>query len=241
MNDTFDVDTIADFPALDSILYLSGISNEHTRTADDYRVGYLVTPESDRAATQTKFYQYHGADNGCYNSSKPGRSFDADAWLRWLARVELRGCLFAALPDVLEWFTDPETNKLYPVGNLEATIERSARYVDVVKSMGFPAAVVAQDGLADLDTIPFEADAVFIGGSDGYKLGPEAAAVVAQAKARGLWVHMGRVNSGKRLAYAASIGCDSADGTFLKYGGNAHAAEQFARMMRFFDKVEVGR
>jgi hypothetical protein len=234
---TFDTETLADFPELDSIVYLTGISNEHTRTAQQSRLGYLVTPESDRAATQTKFYEYHAADNGCFNSSKPGRSFDPDAWLRWLGRVELRGCLFAVLPDVLEWVTDPETNAMFPIGNCDATIERSALYVDVVKSMGFPAAVVAQDGLDDLDRVPFAADAVFIGGSDAYKLGGDAASVTAQAKARGMWVHMGRVNSGKRLAYAASIGCDSADGTFLKYGGTAHAAEQFARMMRFFDKV----
>ena len=31
-------------------------------------------------------------------------------------------------------------------------------------------------------------------------------------------VHCGRVNSLKRLRYAASIGCQSADGTFLAYG-----------------------
>ena len=30
---------------------------------------------------------------------------------------------------------------------------------------------------------------------------------------RGLWIHMGRVNSLRRLAYAASIGCHSIDGT----------------------------
>ena len=30
---------------------------------------------------------------------------------------------------------------------------------------------------------------------------------------RGKWVHMGRVNSTRRIRYAASIGCDSVDGT----------------------------
>jgi len=46
---------------------------------------------------------------------------------------------------------------------------------------------------------------------------PAAAAreLVREAKRRGKWVHMGRVNSLKRLQYATSIGCDSADGTYL--------------------------
>lgn len=35
---------------------------------------------------------------------------------------------------------------------------------------------------------------------------------MAQAKERGLWVHMGRVNSYRRLRHARRIGCDSVDG-----------------------------
>ncbi len=60
-------------------------------------------------------------------------------------------------------------------------------------------------------------DAAFIGGSTAWKLGPAAADLAAQARARGLWVHMGRVNSLRRLRHAASIGCHSADGTHLAY------------------------
>ena len=59
---------------------------------------------------------------------------------------------------------------------------------------------------------------MFVGGSTEFKLGPVAAALCQEAKARGLWVHVGRVNSRKRLRYSASIGADSADGTYLVYG-----------------------
>ena len=45
------------------------------------------------------------------------------------------------------------------------------------------------------------------------QLGPEVEQLVAEARARNVWVHMGRVNSLRRLVYAASIGCDSIDGT----------------------------
>ena len=56
-------------------------------------------------------------------------------------------------------------------------------------------------------------DALFIGGSTDWKLGAATRALVREAKRRGLWVHMGRVNSLKRIAYTAEIGCDSIDGT----------------------------
>jgi hypothetical protein len=87
-----------------------------------------------------------------------------------------------------------------------------------IRGLGYPAALVAQDGLQSL-TVPWHAfDVLFIGGSTAWKLGPAAADLTAQARRHGITVHMGRVNSLKRLRYAASIGCDSVDGTFLAYG-----------------------
>src|SRR5690606_33191137 len=84
-----------------------------------------------------------------------------------------------------------------------------------VRNRGFKAAYVIQDGC---QTIPASAGAVFVGGSTGWKLGPEARRLVAEGKRRRLWVHMGRVNSLRRLRYAADIGCDSVDGTYLAFG-----------------------
>ncbi len=48
-----------------------------------------------------------------------------------------------------------------------------------------------------------------------WKLSAAARALVAEAKRRRKQVHMGRVNSYKRLAYAVAIGCDTADGTYM--------------------------
>jgi hypothetical protein len=61
-------------------------------------------------------------------------------------------------------------------------------------------------------------DVLFLGGSTAWKLGPAARRLTAEAKARGKRVHMGRVNSLRRLRYADATGCDSADGTFLAFG-----------------------
>jgi hypothetical protein len=87
-----------------------------------------------------------------------------------------------------------------------------------IRAAGYPAALVAQDGLEHLP-VPWRLlDAVFIGGSTAWKLGPAVAGLAAEARRRGLSVHMGRVNSRTRLWYAASIGCHSVDGTCLAYG-----------------------
>ena len=74
-------------------------------------------------------------------------------------------------------------------------------------------AFVAQDGVS-VDTVPWESiSAVFIGGTTGFKLGPMAVAVASEARRRGKWVHVGRVNSRKRARFAMDIGADSIDGS----------------------------
>ena len=56
-------------------------------------------------------------------------------------------------------------------------------------------------------------DALFIGGSTEFKMGDVAQGLVRYARARSKWVHMGRVNSFRRVRYAKAIGCNSVDGT----------------------------
>jgi hypothetical protein len=59
---------------------------------------------------------------------------------------------------------------------------------------------------------------LFLGGDTVWKLGEHARALTTEARQRGKWVHMGRVNSYKRLKYAHDIGCQSADGTYVAFG-----------------------
>ncbi len=64
---------------------------------------------------------------------------------------------------------------------------------------------VAQDGLHPAQ-IPFDLlDAVFLGGSTSWKLGPAAADLATHARQHHKWVHMGRVNSLRRMCHAATI------------------------------------
>jgi hypothetical protein len=142
------------------------------------------------------------ADNGCFGKGYPGD----EAWIGWLESrtADKSLCLFAVAPDV--------------VGDAAATLARSAPWLPRIRALGYPAALAAQDGLEAL-TVPWdEVDVLFIGGTTGWKLGSDARRLIADAKARGKWVHMGRVNSQRRYTYARKIGCDSVDGTYLKFG-----------------------
>jgi hypothetical protein len=78
-----------------------------------------------------------------------------------------------------------------------------------------PVALVGQDGMeeCDIDYWFGMCDAFFVGGSTAWKLSLAAADLIAEAKARGKWVHMGRVNSRKRAKVACDLGCDSIDGS----------------------------
>lgn len=143
------------------------------------------------------------ADNGRYGKGWPGEA----AWLAWLDSFDAEQrarCDFAVAPDV--------------VGDAAATLTRALPWLPRIRALGYPAAYVAQDG-ADKHPPPWDdLDVLFIGGSTDWKLGPIARALVAQARSLGKGVHMGRVNSERRYRYAAAIGCDSADGTYLTFG-----------------------
>jgi hypothetical protein len=142
------------------------------------------------------------ADNACYTGRYPGDR----AYLAWLARHRQHAalCGFATAPDV--------------VADAAATLALAAPMLPPIRGLGYPAALVAQDGLEQL-AVPWDSfDVLFLGGTTTWKLSPAAAGLAERARAHGLEVHMGRVNSLRRLRHAAAIGCQSADGTFLAYG-----------------------
>lgn len=78
-----------------------------------------------------------------------------------------------------------------------------------------------------------EIDAVFVGGTTSWKLSQHAEKVCFEARRRGKWVHMGRVNSLRRMQIAADFGCQSVDGTYLKY-----KPSNIYNILRWLDTVE---
>lgn len=169
-----------------------------------------------------------GADNGC------GPSADSDGQMRtgkgWPGDREFIGfldalaplrdrCLFATAPDV--------------VGDAAATLARSAPFLPVIRELGYPPAFVAQNGIEHTAVQWDKFDVLFIGGDDDFKLGPVAREHALMARRQGKRVHMGRVNSLRRLRYADHIGCHTADGTFLKFGPH----KNLARIQRYLSTV----
>jgi hypothetical protein len=146
----------------------------------------------------------------CHNVPRPGERWAADndafgAWdeLRFITMLDRcqdwPGCLWVAAPDV--------------VGNARATIERFWDWHIEIAGRGLPIALVGQDGAENLDLEWHAFDAFFIGGSTEWKLSHAAADLAEEGKRRGKWVHIGRVNSRRRLRIAYDLGADSVDGT----------------------------
>ena len=94
-----------------------------------------------------------------------------------------------------------------------ATLARFVVWEPLLREVGLPIALVGQDGAESLELPWGRFDALFLGGSTEWKLGPHAAALAREAKRRGLWVHMGRCNTRKRFRHAFALGCDSVDGS----------------------------
>lgn len=191
------------------MFYLTGAHNPQTAA-----VGLgLITQPGTYGLDKIREYKVWAADNGCFTQT--GKPFDESAWWRWIWQVRRAAhtsssfCLFATAPDV--------------VGDAQATFKRGWTKLHHLRNHGMPAAFVAQDGLETMSmvrraTFWDEFDSLFIGGSTEWKLGPGAAWLAGEARARRKWVHMGRVNSEKRLLHADRIGCQSVDGTFLAFG-----------------------
>lgn len=186
------------------MLYLATASGPLVRDAmSTGLIGQVVTYKSGNVLTPgASFILDCGTVKIVDGHPENDPDWDPVAWEANVRRYATEpGCLFAVVPD---WVNDATR-----------TNQRWAQYHGIVRNLGLRPAYVLQNGC---ESIPASAGAVFVGGDTAWKLGSEARRLIAQAKARGMWVHMGRVNSLRRLRYAAQLGCDSADGTCLAFG-----------------------
>lgn len=173
--------------------------------------GWLLT--SKRTMTQTGLFGLgYAIDNECYT-----RQFDPERYIRVMNRIARchgkQNCLFAVAPDV--------------IGDARATLAQFAYWHKIIAGLGLPVALAAQDGL-ESQRVPWRKfDALFVGGSTEWKLSESAAWLMRQARKRGKWVHVGRVNSVSR-ASRLLVQPDSVDGTaWAKHP--AHYALQWQR------------
>lgn len=166
------------------MLLVSGATATVRQHAGHPHLGQLMRPGNGNVPT----LPYWAADNGAFTG------FDADAFIAMLGR----------LPRTAKWVAAPDV-----VGDWRATEVLFAEWSPRIRELGFPVAYVLQDGC---ERIP-DADCLFVGGTTDYKLSRQAATWMREAKRRGMLVHVGRVNSVRRMRWAYDNGADSIDGT----------------------------
>ena len=157
--------------------------------------GQILTPAG---GTITPAMRLFAVDNGVFTGK-----FNPVQFVRWLGalRPHQARCLFVAAPDV--------------VADYPATLAQYSEWYPILRAEGWPVAYVAQDG-SEEGELP-ECQAIFIGGSTEWKMSGAALDVIRLAKLRGLWTHVGRVNSQKRIRHFQLAGVDSVDGTSIVF------------------------
>lgn len=175
------------------ILLVSGATTTMARLIGHPNLGVLLCPRGANNPPPP------GVVWACDNSAFSG--FDEATFRQMLAKIKDRhDCRWVSAPDV--------------VGDHEATLAKWHKYLGLIQEHGQLAAFVAQDG-ATVESLPWGRGmaAVFIGGTTRWKLGHEAARIIHEANRRGLWTHMGRVNTFRRMLYAQTLGVRSIDGS----------------------------
>lgn len=196
------------------MLYLATPSGADVRAAMQAGLlGCMTTPAQGNVIPPGALY---ACDNGKFGKGWPG----ADAWFAWLkGTVDRYGrelCLWAVAPDV-------------PL-DAAATLAESLPWLERIRSLNIPVAFAAQDG-SEHGLIPWDLiDVLFLAGSTEWKTSPAAHRLALEARERGLAVHMGRVNSRRRLRIAQAFGCTSCDGTYLAFGPDTNLPRLLAWM-----------
>lgn len=181
------------------MLYLSGGHSLAIEKGAHEDVGWLMTPYNGWLPSSS--VRPFAADNGCYTQGP--LQVGTAPYRRLQAKLSRRtGCLFLPANDIVcDWRA-----------TLDAFHDGGEA---LVRGLGVPVAIVLQDGARVCDVPWSRIDAVFVGGSTEFKL--SSGLLIRAAKRRGLWVHVGRVNTWTRISWAEQTGADSVDGTHLTF------------------------
>lgn len=179
-------------------ILVNGATSTHRRFWDNQSFGFLVTPRSGSVHEITATGKVWGVDNEAFGGWSRAKELSFSKLLGRICEHRPHAALkFVACPDV--------------VADCKLTRERFDRWQPIVAACKLPVAYVFQDGETD---VPWSRiDSLFVGGSTEWKLSAETDAAIAEAKRLGKWVHVGRVNTRKRIRHFWEVGVDSIDGT----------------------------
>jgi len=170
--------------------------------------------------------QFEALELGCwwiFDNSRFTNQWSEPKWIRWLERLQpyRATCLGIVVPD-------------RPFDR-EGTLADFERYGHIPRFYGYPTTFVTQNGMT-VDDIPWsEIDCLFIGGDDDHKRGYEGQQLALEAKRRGLWVHVGRSQSGTAMLDHWTW-ADSLDGTTLV----KHPTQQVESITAGVDYINAG-
>ena len=182
------------------------------------RVGQLIGPGGWREPCE---YLPYALDNGAFGAFTKKVEWEPRPFLDLLerAKVARQRPVWVAVPDA--------------VANARATKERWLEWAPRVRAYGFPCAFVVQDGMTRED-VPLDADVVFVGGSVGWKW-----STLASWCAWFTRVHVGRVNSLRRLIDCEERGVESVDGTGW-FRGDEMQGREFVQYVAQTHQRQVG-
>lgn len=172
------------------------------------KIGHLFSPGGQKGPFE--FMEY-ALDNGTFSS---GENWIEGGWLKLMewAKISGHNPKWALVPDV--------------VADKIGTLKKWDKYYDYVRSFGWPVAFAVQDGMIPTD-VPKAADVIFVGGSTAWKWGT-----------LDMWcksfprVHVGRVNTYRRLWDCHDAGAESVDGTGWMRGNQV----QYRGLMNYLEE-----
>ena len=169
----------------------------------------LLSPKGNSLRTEGMRY---ALDNGAWTAYQQQQPFDEDAFVRAVDLVGERAD-WIVMPDVVQ-------------GGM-ASLEFSLTWMERLKGIPTKLLIAVQDGVQLSDVAPYLSPAVgiFIGGSTNWKEAT-AGAWGSLARRRNCHLHVGRVNTVRRIRICAAAGANSIDGT---------SASRYAKTMPTLD------
>jgi len=178
-------------------------------------VAWLMGPKGFPKCRLRHWLPY-ALDNDVYGAWAEKRKWDEVEYFEGLDRIKMhqQQPMWAAVPD--------------SVGDKGTTLEMWERYSEKVGEYGWPLTFVVQDGMT-IEDIPTDADVIFVGGTTTWKW-----------RYLNMWtesdkrVHVGRVNSLRRVWLCHDLGVESVDGTGWFRDGDD--AERLLKLESYFKR-----